>query len=233
MLNFIHKYLRDKISENIPLSTYELVEKPMYIEDSYTHVSKKHGYVGFTTYYNLLKRGVKSLEVRRKPFLGIYSQEPKLGDALHRMLTRLDVSNIYLGDIIRKDDIYVSIKMVDYLLLIHEKPPDLESIDINGFIYDNNTIGIYEKNSFLIIYSNIDILDVIVASMYITRPLQYVLFQYPYKMNITIYPEEPPRLKNGIYPIKLYDEAGYRLDQFDYNGILVKYNNKYFIEMIY
>lgn len=233
MLSFIEKYLK-RLLEREGLHGYDLDKKVLHVEDIYGHRSDRYRYIDFKRYYELIKEGINSLEVLRKPYLGIYSDDAYLGESLHRMLKELGVTNVFLGNIMHIEDIDKTLKLVDYLYIISEVAPRIEkSIGLNEFIFSDRRLGLYLHNKYSIIYSSPDILDVLASSLYLVRPLQTLLYGYPYRLNKIVIPDISPNFRNGIYPVNVTNDADYSIsDVEDFNGLMVKYDNVFFIEMI-
>ena len=212
----------------------DLERKHLHIDDVYCH-RHYHYIIGPGKYIALKLKSIKSLEVHRKPYLGIISSDPEFSHALSVILNDLGVSSINLGHLNIKDINEVE-KLCDFLLVLGynellEKTNFIFEEELNAVNNGLENIHIRIKKNYLYITCDLNYVRGLIAALYAARPLYLSLFNFLVKT----YPILPINinLHEGIYPAKLISnhiEISDNLDEI--NAFIITINDKKYAEII-
>lgn len=227
--------LYKEIIDNMGIVKPKLDVKPLHIDDIYGKIDESGKYIGPIYFFKLLKRNIKSLKVCRVPYVGLMGDNIKILDTIYHFIRELGIPTINLGKIFSIIDINRAYKLADLLFIsaadFHDK-----SVPIGNIIGEHWDIKLNFNKGSLQIFVKPEIITSIVASLYVLRPIYSLLFNFPPRlMPIIFIDKRMINLKNGIYPIRYYENKLYILNKEEYenlNSYLISINTEQYIEVI-
>ncbi len=177
--------------------------KPMYIDDAYNNVVEDIGCLDTLSFYKLIKEGVKSVKVFRKPIIGILHEDPPLGKSLSYFGNKLGLFTIDLGLIRSAKDIERGLRLSDILVIASSYSMEIKDNRIYSFIplkwmkFTETYVSRY-KNNLLVILDENNIISLIGIILYFIRPYLHYFFKEPILFNPVNY------IRNGRKTFEIY-----------------------------
>jgi len=219
------KHLGNLFSITLSFKREESI-KPLHIEDVIWHLTSDKYIINPLRIYSLYKEGKKYIDVYKRPYLGVVSDDISYAKAIKYFAETINIKTLILGTInkhVNKKSLNI-FKLVDIGLIIVKNIKDfLESVDvIDVELFKLNSLRGF-RNIILLNY-----LETFPVILYLIRPSFHLLYGNP----LILYPLYKLKLSYDQFILYLDNRYNMVKDIEDLRYIGLKVGDKYYIEDI-